>query len=400
MTSSSGPQLPGSWSPGSSSVSVSSGSASPVWAVPRGTEGIRIMVQGGVAHGMTTTECLAGTGLDPRDLHDETAQIWAHQEFVVIRNIVGKLGDRPGLGAGIGAHSTIGRTGVIGFMMLAGPTVRAALDRAIPYLALSPTHLRFSLEEDAAGATADAVGDSVAGADAGGTDPGADRGSAAVIAADDEIPADVRTFVVERDLAGLAVAFRGAQIDVGITALETTLGPESAAILGEAWGLALVDVRSHAERNRLVITRERLDMWLPQGDENTAKLFERQCRELLDDRLARVGVAGQVRSRLRHERESWPSMAEVAGELHLDVRTLRRRLTAEGTSFRQVLDEVRHHRALELLAQELPVSEIARELGYSETATFTRSFTRWEGVPPSRARRVSWPGSEPVGGQQ
>lgn len=344
-----------------------SDSASPVWAVPRGTEGIRIMVDGGVARGMTTRECLAGTGLDPLDLDDETAQIWAHQEFVVIRNLLGRLGDRPGLGAGIGAHSTLGRTGVIGFMMLAGPTVRAALDRAIPYLALSPTHLRFSLDEDAAA----------------GTDPE----KAFLIAADDEIPADVRAFVVERDLAGLAAALRGAQIDVGTTGLETTLGPESAVILGEAWGLTADEVRPHAERNRLVITRERLDARLPQGDENTAKLFERQCRDLLDDRVARVGVAGQVRSRLQHERLSWPSMAEVAGELHVDVRTLRRRLAAEGTSFRRVLDEVRHHRALDLLALRVPVAEVARELGYSETATFTRTFTRWEGVPPSRVRR-------------
>lgn len=361
-------------------MTSSSGPVSPVWAVPRGTEGIRIMVDGGVDHGMTTRECLAGTGLDPRDLDDETAQIWAHQEFVVIRNILGRLGDRPGLGAGIGAHSTIGRTGIFGFMMLAGPTIRAALDRAIPYLALSPTHLRFSLEEEAVIDTADAEAHS---ADPVLADPVI---AASVIAADDEIPADVRTFVVERDLAGFAVAFRGAQIDVGVTSLETTLGPESAVILGRTWGLAPDEVRPHAERNRLIITRGRLDERLPQGDENTAKLFERQCRELLDSRLARVGVAGQVRSRLQHERESWPSMAEVAGELHVDVRTLRRRLAEEGTSFRRVLDEVRHHRALELLAQNVSVTAIAGELGYSETATFTRSFTRWEGVPPSRRR--------------
>src|SRR5699024_9579706 len=130
------------------------------------------------------------------------------------------------------------------------------------------------------------------------------------------------------------------------------------------------------------------DVVLPQGDENTAKLFERQCRELLADRLARVGVAGQVRSRLQHEREVWPSMGDVAADLHLDVRTLRRQLAGEGTSFRALLDEVRHHRALELLAHGETVADIARELGYSETSTFTRSFTRWEGTPPSRLRRT------------
>ena len=341
--------------------------ASPVWAVPRGTEGVRIMVEGGAAHGTTTSQCLAGTGIDPRDLADETAQIWAHQEFAVIRNLLGLLGDRPGLGVDVGAHSTIGRTGAIGFMMLAGPTVRDALERAIPYLALSPTHLRFSLE----------VGDAEGAG--GGAYLGADE---------DEIPADVRTFVVERDLAGLAVALGGAQIDLAPSALETTLGPESARLIGRAWGLGPAAVTPSAPRNRLAVPRAALEVRLPQGDENTARLFERQCRDLLAERLARVGVAGQVRSRLRHEHEHWPSMADVAGELHVDVRTLRRHLAAEGTSYRRLLDEVRHERALELLAQDVPVAAIAGELGYSETATFTRSFTRWEGAPPSRVRRM------------
>ncbi|GLB65217.1 transcriptional regulator [Dietzia sp. NCCP-2495] len=331
-----------------------------MWAVPRGTEGVRIMVEGAVAQGMTTTRCLAGTGIHPADLADENAQIWAHQEFAVIRNLLAELGDLPGLGAGIGAYSTIGRTGVIGFMMLAGPTVRAALERAIPYLALSPTHLRFALEE----------GDGVV----------------YTVAADDEIPPDVRAFVVERDLAGLAAAFRGAQIDLQLAGIETTLGPAGAALLAEAWRLEPAAVVPLCATNRLVIPRERLDERLPQADENTARLFEQQCREVLDARLSRVGVAGQVRSRLRHERGDWPSMADVAADLHVDERTLRRRLTAEGTSFRRLVDEVRHGRALELLAQGAAVSEVARELGYSETATFSRSFTRWEGVSPSRLR--------------
>ena len=82
-------------------------------------------------------------------------------------------------------------------------------------------------------------------------------------------------------------------------------------------------------------------------------------------------------------------MAQVAADLHVDERTLRRRLAAEGTTFRRLTDDVRHARALELLGQGAAVAEVARELGYSETATFTRSFTRWEGFPPSRRREPS-----------
>jgi AraC-like DNA-binding protein len=80
-------------------------------------------------------------------------------------------------------------------------------------------------------------------------------------------------------------------------------------------------------------------------------------------------------------------MQIVADELHIDPRTLRRRLVSEGTSFRALLDEVRRKLAIELLEQDIPVEQIAKQLGYAETANFTHAFKRWEGVAPSYLRR-------------
>ena len=320
------------------------------------------MVQAGIAHGMSAAECVAGTGLTEADLDDAGAEIWAHQEFAVIRNIVSRLGDRPGVGIEVGMHSTIGRSGVIGFMLLAGPTLREAVERAIPFLALSPTHLRFSIDSDS--------------------------DDAYVYADDSELPADIRAFVVERDVAGLAAALRGVQIDFAPMRLETTLDPERAALLGEVLRIPADRVHSLQRCNRLVLPRALLDLRLPQADANTARAFERQCHELLERRLARVGLAGQVRSRLLHNPGALPSMPAVADELHIDPRTLRRRLAGEGTSFRALLDEVRRKRAIELLASELSVEEIAGQLGYAETANFTHAFKRWEGVAPSYFRQI------------
>ena len=70
-------------------------------------------------------------------------------------------------------------------------------------------------------------------------------------------------------------------------------------------------------------------------------------------------------------------------------RTLHRRLLAEGTSFKQVLKEVRHALALEhIRAGRLSVEEIAQVLGYSDVANFRRAFRQWEGVAPSEYLRV------------
>lgn len=83
-------------------------------------------------------------------------------------------------------------------------------------------------------------------------------------------------------------------------------------------------------------------------------------------------------------------MVDIASELGVDERTLRRRLTAEGTSYRALLDEVRATLAGELLGSGLTVEETARRLGYSETSAFTHAHTRWHGGPPSSRR---WPGN-------
>jgi len=64
---------------------------------------------------------------------------------------------------------------LLGFLILASPTLRQGIELILPYLALSPTHLRLSVETD------DEYG--------------------YLVGDDSELPTDVRSFIVERDLA-------------------------------------------------------------------------------------------------------------------------------------------------------------------------------------------------------
>lgn len=331
----------------------------PVWAVPRGTEGVRIMTQA-VAGQMPVADCLAGTGLTESTLADQDAEIWAHQEFRVVSNIIDQLGDRPGLGVDVGGFSTLGRLGVLGFAFLTSATVREGFERILPYQALLPSHVRFAIDSDGV--------------------------REYVIADDTDIPADVRPFIVERDLAGLAAVLAGANIPIAVEWVETTLDEARARHLAQTWSLT-TDVRPNRPINRIAAAPGTLDIALPQSDPNTAGVFEKQCRELWDGRLSRVGVAGQVRSRLLHDEHSFPSMQTIAGELHLDPRTLRRKLGDEGTSFRELIAGVRRARAEQMLSTDVPIEIIARHLGYAETASFTHAFTRWTGLSPSAFRR-------------
>ncbi len=66
-------------------------------------------------------------------------------------------------------------------------------------------------------------------------------------------------------------------------------------------------------------------------------------------------------------------------------RTLRRKLVAEGMSYRQLLEQVRRDTChLYFLEGTRNLSEIAAKLGYSELSAFTRAYTSWYGHPPSQ----------------
>ena len=80
------------------------------------------------------------------------------------------------------------------------------------------------------------------------------------------------------------------------------------------------------------------------------------------------------------------SLNVTARLFHLTPRTLHRRLLDEGSSFKEILEQVRHLAVEYLKAGHLSSEEIAYSLGYTDMANFRRAFKRWEAMPPSRYR--------------
>jgi AraC-like DNA-binding protein len=68
-------------------------------------------------------------------------------------------------------------------------------------------------------------------------------------------------------------------------------------------------------------------------------------------------------------------------------RTLRRRLTEEGSGWRELIDDLHVHACLPLVTDpDVPLTEVALTLGYSDQSHFTRAFVRWTGDTPSALR--------------
>jgi AraC-like DNA-binding protein len=145
-------------------------------------------------------------------------------------------------------------------------------------------------------------------------------------------------------------------------------------------------IRFDRPANRLVFAARLLDTPLKTADPVATQLARAQCeRELAA--IVDAGFPGRVRAAIVARAEGVPALAEVARELHVSTRTLKRKLADRGTTFSAILDDVRRQRALLLLDnRELSIGEIAGKLGYSEVPNFTRAFRKWTGKTPGAYR--------------
>ena len=83
----------------------------------------------------------------------------------------------------------------------------------------------------------------------------------------------------------------------------------------------------------------------------------------------------------------FPALPELAARMHMSERSLRRKLAAEGSSYRGVLAQVRETMARAYLRDTgLHLDEIAERLGYSDAANFSHAFRRWTGMTPGTFR--------------
>jgi AraC-like DNA-binding protein len=99
-----------------------------------------------------------------------------------------------------------------------------------------------------------------------------------------------------------------------------------------------------------------------------------------------------LRLQLLHGKSSGDDLAQ---SLSLQRRTLSRRLSAQGTSFQKVLDEVRFDVARQLLEHtRAPISEVAAALCYAEVSAFMHAFRRWTGTTPGQWRRSAEPATK------
>lgn len=146
-----------------------------------------------------------------------------------------------------------------------------------------------------------------------------------------------------------------------------------------------------AGANQLRFRSEFLDLPISLSNPVARRVAEAQCEEEMRSLEAAVSATGRVERALESVRDGrLPDIEAVASQLNVSARTLRRQLNAEGAKFQEILDGIRHQRALELLRKgNLSIDAIADRLGYSDPSNFGRAFRKWEGVSPSVWRKAA-----------
>jgi AraC-like DNA-binding protein len=149
-------------------------------------------------------------------------------------------------------------------------------------------------------------------------------------------------------------------------------------------------VRFDAGSNSMILSAGDAACPMQAADEALASIVRRRLDKLLAERdLHGPGpLGGRVRRMMvEHLGEMTLTPDAAARALAVSRRTLSRRLADEGTSFRDILDEVRREFACALLQdRSLSIADVAFFLDYSEPAAFNRSFRRWTGHTPGAFR--------------
>ncbi|HWL89668.1 MAG TPA: AraC family transcriptional regulator [Polyangiaceae bacterium] len=304
-------------------------------------------------------ELFSGLDLDEEFLSEPEARLSLSVfEKLIVR--AQALSGEPALGLYLGLQMRISAHGYLGFAAMTAATVRDAIQIAEQFAPTRTSALALRLCVD--------------------------RGSAALIV---EERADLGT---AREVVLTALLFGLWQIGNALTGQMLT-GTADVAFPEPAhfakFRKMIPGVRFGQPVNQLVFDAAALDLRLTMADPAALRLAREQLERALDALGGAGRMVGHVRALISKKEGGFRSLDEVASEMRLSPRTLKRKLAAHGVAYSTLLEEQQRDKALLLLrAHESPLEDIAERLGYSDVTNFTRAFRRWTGVTPGAYRRT------------
>ena len=132
-----------------------------------------------------------------------------------------------------------------------------------------------------------------------------------------------------------------------------------------------------------------MDLPIVSGDRYLLQILTARADDLLAEKHSVSELQSMVANQLVDLLPSGESRAAaVARRLGMSARSFTRHLAEEGTTFGEILEQLRQRLAARYLADDrMSLQQIAWLLGYSEPGAFTHAYRRWTGTTPRQARK-------------
>lgn len=315
------------------------------------------------ALGLETERLLRGTELTEKQLEAEASDSELVSAYLLLKiyENARRISNDPALGLRYGETADVTIYGPLGFAMLSAATDIEAVNLALKYQQIhfgNLAHLSLLLED-----------------------------GNGVIRINDNLPeACSRQFFIEMLLSGF-LRFNMVLAGTPTRLHELRLAYADTGYADYYQRLFNCSIKFDAKYSEIVFDTGILAIELPNADRMTFLACEKICAELLQQFNKGEAVSHRVRRVMLEQFDNFPDMKTLAKHLQCDERTLRRKLTAEGTSFQMIKDDVRCDTAINYLrSTNLSVREIAQRIGFDEPSNFRRAFRRWTGNHPGYYR--------------
>ncbi|HUL65793.1 MAG TPA: AraC family transcriptional regulator [Burkholderiaceae bacterium] len=321
---------------------------------------VRLLAEDGVP----AARVLRDTGLHAEALEDVTILTSIEQYLLACRNAMQHSHDRS-IPFRLGGRLHLSDHGMVGLLLLSCESVRDYFVLAEKYQSLATPTVAF--EGDTNGR------------------------HAAWIVCDEsprELPTDLRPFIVEQHFAQ------------HVTHLQDVLGAPCRPTLA-CFAYAAPPHRALYEqylrcpcvfdwhRTEIRFAKEILERRPYLANPLASTMLRSTCDGMLADIEASLGFAGKVYRTLCHLRDPGAGMKVVASALQMNARTLRRRLSDEGTCFSTIAHNVKYGVATQHLKESgISIEQVAAIAGFSDPANFRRAFIRWTSMSPAQFRRL------------
>ena len=312
-------------------------------------------------HGIEPGHLCRGLGFGVEDLMHPSTRVSYRQASLMIQRALAAIPD-PALGLTLGARGSLGAMGLVGHAMAMSRTLGDAIALGLRHLVLTgAVGYRMELRES---------------------------GGMVELVLEHSFPdPEIQAFITEEAFASTCIYGRlltGGRMQVARVEFAHA-GRGNDALARQIF---CAPVTFGCRRNRLLIESR----WLAEPVPTHHPLGLRQALDLLEVHTRQEQVKDDLCSAV--ERAAYKTLTrgialeDIARELNMSGRTLRRRLAASGMSFEGLVENVRKTRALSLLTHSgISVEQVAAETGYSDVRNFRRAFKRWTGVSPSEYRQ-------------